>query len=289
LIHLIQHSQNPSHFPVCEYNFTLLRAKLTNEKKAIEDKIKSITNMNVAELTKHMKAPLQDDEAAVILTSGFRASQPNVAAAAAPAAQPNVAAAPKKKRTTSKLKKKHHQQPPPLADPNIDDSNMERRDTKVTFAASSGTKLGASSSRVQNLEPATQKIVHAEDRNEARSRRNLWKEMSKCCVLNATLNATGSNKSNATLNATGSNKSNKSKKKKSSTVHHLAIMLSTDISGFEIEEHGLHQGSPFPVYPFKTLVASSTNHKLALGINELVGERMKTYTITNRMGMREKI
>jgi hypothetical protein len=44
---------------------------LTKEKKAIEDKIKSITNMNVAELTKHMKAPLQDDEAAVILSSGF--------------------------------------------------------------------------------------------------------------------------------------------------------------------------------------------------------------------------
>jgi hypothetical protein len=103
-IHLIQHSQNPSLFPVCEYNFSFLRAKLTKEKKAIEAKIQSIANMNVAELTKHMKAPLQDDEAAVILTSGFGASQPNVAAAAAPAAKPNVAAAPKKKRTTSKLK-----------------------------------------------------------------------------------------------------------------------------------------------------------------------------------------
>jgi hypothetical protein len=131
LIHLIQHSQNPSLFPVCEYNFSLLRAKLTNEKKAIEDKIKSFANMNVAELTNHMKAPLQDDEAAVILTSGFRA-------------QPNVAAAPKK---------------------NID-SNMERRDTKVTFAPSSVTKPRASSSLVQNLEPATQKIVNAEDHSE---------------------------------------------------------------------------------------------------------------------------
>jgi hypothetical protein len=87
--------------------------------------------MNVAELTKHMKAPLQDDEAAVILTSGFCPSQPNVAAAA-PAAQPNVAAAPKK-RTGSKLKKKQHQHKPPQADPNIDDSNMERKDTEVTF------------------------------------------------------------------------------------------------------------------------------------------------------------
>jgi hypothetical protein len=152
LIHLIQHSQNPSLFPVCEYNFSLLRAKLTNEKKAIEDKIKSFANMNVAELTNHMKAPLQDDEAAVILTSGFRA-------------QPNVAAAPKKKRTTSKLKKKRHQQPRPHPDPNID-SNMERRDTKVTFAPSSVTKPRASSSLVQNLEPATQKIVNAEDHSE---------------------------------------------------------------------------------------------------------------------------
>jgi hypothetical protein len=172
------------------------------------------------------------------------------------------------------LKKKPHQQPPPLPDPNID-SNMERRDTKVTFAPSSAvTKPRASSSLVQNLEPVTQKIVNAEDRSEIR--KNLWKEMSKCFVLNATLNA-------------GSKKSNKSKNKKSSTVHHLVIMLSTDISGFEIEEHGLHQGVPFSVHPFKTLVASSTNHKLALGINELidVGQRMKSYTITNRMGMRD--
>jgi hypothetical protein len=38
-------------------------------------------------------------------------------------------------------------------------------------------------------------------------------------------------------------------------------MLSTDVAGFEIEEHGLHQGVPFPVYPFKTLVASSTIHQ----------------------------
>jgi hypothetical protein len=66
-------------------------------------------------------------------------------------------------------------------------------------------------------------------------------------------------------------------------------MLSTDIPGFEIEGHGLHQGVSFSVNPFKTLVASSTNHKLALGINELiaVGQRMKAYTITNRMTMRD--
>jgi hypothetical protein len=71
-----------------------------------------------------MKAPLKDDEAAVILTSGFRPSQPNVAAAA-PAAQPNVAAAPKK-HSVSKLKKKNRQQKPPQADPNIDESNTEK-------------------------------------------------------------------------------------------------------------------------------------------------------------------
>jgi hypothetical protein len=80
--------------------------------------------------------------------------------------------------------------------------------------------------------------------------------MSKCCVLNATLNATSSNKSTTP-----------SKKKKPSTVYHLAITLSTDVFGFEIEGHGLHQGVPFPVYPFKTLVASSTNHKLALMVS----------------------
>jgi hypothetical protein len=173
--------------------------------------------MNVAELTKHMKAPLKDDEAAVILTSGFRPSQPNVAAAsnkrapsaesnlaaAAPAAQPNVAAAPKK-RSESKLKKKRHQHKPPQANPNIDDANMERKDTKVTFAASSGTiRLGASSSCVQNLEHADQKIDRAE------TRRNLWTEMAKCCVLNATNNESKSTTA--------------SKKKKPSTVYHLSF------------------------------------------------------------------
>jgi hypothetical protein len=274
-IHLIQHSQNPSVFPVCEYNFSLLRAKPTNEKKAIEAKIQSINKMNVAELTKHMKAPLQDDEAAVILTSGFGASHPNVAAAAAataPAAEPNVVAATKKKRATSKLNKRAHQPalpPTPLPDPNID-SNTERRDTKVTFAPSSTTKPRASSSLVQNLEPATQKVVV----DHSKIQRNLWKEMAKCSVLNAAFNA-------------GGKKSNKPKSKKHSTVHHLSIMRSTDIPGFEIE--GLNQGVPFAVHPFKTLVASSTKQKLALGINELiaVGQRMKAYTITNRMTMRD--
>jgi hypothetical protein len=65
----------------------------------------------------------------LILTSGFRPSQPNVAAAA-PAAQPNVAAAPKK-HSVSKLKKKNRQQKPPQADPNIDESNTEKRTPRL--------------------------------------------------------------------------------------------------------------------------------------------------------------
>jgi hypothetical protein len=272
-IHLIQHSQDPSVFPVCEYDFSLLRTKLTKEKKAIEAKIKSINSMNVAELTKHMKAPLQDDEAAVILTSGFGASHPNVAApaaASAPAAEPNVASAPKKKRTTSKLKKKVNQPAlPPPPDPNID-SNSEGRDTKVTFAPSSASTPRASSSLVQNLEPATQKVVM--DRKEIQ--RNLWKEMAKCSVFNAAFSPSDK-------------KSNKPKPKKHSPTHHLSIMRSTDIPGFEIER--LNQGVPFAVHPFKTLVASSNNHKVALRINELiaVGQIMKAYTIKNRMTMRD--